>query len=187
MAISHNKFQYETILLATGIFSQRGNLLCISRAHLDYFIRSLHGTISLQQTRARVRRGGRNLYFISVGDPTYQNPVVQARNIGRIPRQLANPLEQPHEVLLHRLCEERAQCLVEDGRANLPVVDCHVNTPQRNEGLLDIQEEPQAAVEEVVEEEQPAINEGNLDEVPGLMEEEAIADNEQQEDGVEQQ
>ncbi len=76
---------------------------------------------------------------------------------------------------------------MEDGHANLPIIDCHVNTSQRNEDLLNVQEEPQAAVEEVVEEEQPAINEGNLDEVPGLMEEEAIADDEQQEDGVEQQ
>jgi hypothetical protein len=63
-ATSLNEFQYETILLASGIFSQRGNLLCISRVHLDYFIRSLHGTISLHQTRARVQRGGQNLYFI---------------------------------------------------------------------------------------------------------------------------
>jgi hypothetical protein len=37
-AISLNMFQCETVLLATGIFSQRGNLLCISKAHLEYFI-----------------------------------------------------------------------------------------------------------------------------------------------------
>jgi hypothetical protein len=89
--VSLNEFQYETILLASGMLQQREHLLCISRVHLDY------GTISLHQTRARVQRGGHNLCYIVVGEPAYQNTIIQARNIGHIPWQLANPLEQRHK------------------------------------------------------------------------------------------
>jgi hypothetical protein len=176
-AISLNKFHCKTILFFSGILQQRGHLLCISRVNLDYFSRSLHGNITLHQTRARVQRGSRKLYYISIGNPTYQNPIIQARNIGRIPWQLTNPLEQRYVLLLGHLCEERAAPQVEDGYANLHIIDCHVNTLQRNEDLLEEQEEPQIVVEEVVEEEQPAINKVNLDEVPGLMEDEAIVMN----------
>ncbi len=35
VAINLNDYQYETVLLASGILNNRGNLLCISRQHIE--------------------------------------------------------------------------------------------------------------------------------------------------------
>jgi hypothetical protein len=35
LAVNLNDYQYETLLLASGILNQRGNLLCISRQHIE--------------------------------------------------------------------------------------------------------------------------------------------------------
>ena len=92
---------------------------------------------------------------------------------------------------MHRLCEERAARQEEEGRANLPDVDCHVNIPQWNEDPLEEQEDLQIVEEEVVVEvaleQQPAMDEVNQEDVPGLIEEEDSDDDEVQEEDVEQQ
>jgi hypothetical protein len=93
-----------------------------------------------------VRRGGKKHYFTSIGDPTYQNPVVQAGNIGRIPRQIVNPLELRHVFLLNHHCDEKAARHEGNGRANPSTVDCHINLSQEND---DPHEEPEE--QEVVE------------------------------------
>jgi hypothetical protein len=48
------------------------------------------------------------------------------------PWQVIKPLGPWHEVLLDCLCKERAVHQEEEGCANLPPVDCHVNSAQGN-------------------------------------------------------
>ena len=47
MATGLNEFQYETLLVASGIFQRRGANLVVSRRHLDYLRRQLQENIQL--------------------------------------------------------------------------------------------------------------------------------------------
>jgi hypothetical protein len=53
LAINLKDFQYETLLLASGIFNKRGNLLCISRQHIEELQALLQKTLHPVTPRPR--------------------------------------------------------------------------------------------------------------------------------------
>jgi hypothetical protein len=80
VAINLNDYQYETVLLASGILNKRGNLLCISRQHIEEQQRELQENITLHCSKAKVQRNGTHNYYICIGEPTHRDPIIQARN-----------------------------------------------------------------------------------------------------------
>jgi hypothetical protein len=62
LAINLNDYQYETILLASGILIRRGNLLCISMQHIEELQREVQESITLQYSKAKVQRNGTHNY-----------------------------------------------------------------------------------------------------------------------------
>jgi hypothetical protein len=79
LAVNLNDYQYETLLLASGILNQRGNLLCISRQQMEEPQEAVQENITLHYSKAKVQRNGTHSYFICIGDPTHQDPNIQAR------------------------------------------------------------------------------------------------------------
>ena len=64
LAINLNDYQYETLLLASGIFNRRGNLLCISTQHIEELQREQQENITLHYSKAKVQRNGTHNYFL---------------------------------------------------------------------------------------------------------------------------
>jgi hypothetical protein len=54
LAISLNGYQYETILLVRGILNRRGNLLCITRQHIEELLREVQEKITLEWVFDRI-------------------------------------------------------------------------------------------------------------------------------------
>ena len=86
LAINLNDYQYETILIASGIFAKRGNLLCINRQSIEELQTALQENIILHYSKAKVQRNGTHNYYLCIGDPTHRDPIIQAR----IPTPIAN-------------------------------------------------------------------------------------------------
>jgi hypothetical protein len=104
LAINLNDYQYETILLASGIFNQRGNLLCISRQHIEELQTAIQENITLHYSKAKVQRNGTHNYYICIGEPAHRDPIIQAR----IPAPIADrrvdrhhQLPQRHQLLIY--------------------------------------------------------------------------------------
>jgi hypothetical protein len=81
VAINLNDYQYETVLLASGILNKRGNLLCISRQHIEELQREIQENVTLHCSKAKVQRYGTHNYYICIGEPTHPDPIIQARNL----------------------------------------------------------------------------------------------------------
>ncbi len=79
LAISLNDYQYESILLASGILNRRGNLLCTSRQHIEELQREVQENITLHYSKAKVQRNGTHNYYICIGEPTHRDPIIQSR------------------------------------------------------------------------------------------------------------
>ena len=103
-----NEFQYETLLLASGIMQRYGDNTTFSRRHLESLKIQLQENIEIYFTSTKLERNGRNYYFISLGRPRYANPRLQANyNNDRLLRPRALRLELHHHLIIERLCRER--------------------------------------------------------------------------------
>jgi hypothetical protein len=106
LAINLNDFQYETLLLASGILNKRGNLLCISRQHIEELQTALQENIILHYSKAKVQRNGTHNYYICIGEPTHWDPIIQAR----IPVPVADQrVDCQHQLQIEHLCYNRQQ------------------------------------------------------------------------------
>ncbi len=107
LAINLNYYQYQTILVASGIFTKRGNLLCISKQHIEELQTALQENIILHYFKAKVQSNGTQNYYICIGEPTHQDPIIQARIPAPIADRWVNHhhhLAWHHQILIECLC-----------------------------------------------------------------------------------
>jgi hypothetical protein len=140
---SAKDYQYETILLASGILNRRGNLLCISRQHIEELQREVQENITLQYSKAKVQRNGTHNYYIYIGEPINRDPIMQSRT----PIPIANrrvehgqQLPRRHQLLIEHLCFNHQQAendnFYNDDEADVPfLVEETVVDDQRDEGV----------------------------------------------------
>ncbi len=55
LAVNLNDYQFETLLLASEISNQRGNLLCISRQHIEELQKAVQENITLHYSRPKCK------------------------------------------------------------------------------------------------------------------------------------
>jgi hypothetical protein len=79
-AIDLNNFQYETMLLASGIMQRYGDNITFSRRHLESLKIQLQEDLEIYITSTKLERNGRKYYFISLYRPTHLNPRHQAQS-----------------------------------------------------------------------------------------------------------
>ena len=108
VATGITEFQYETLLLACGIYQRRGDNIGISNRHLDYLKIQLQENVELNYSYTKLQRGERSLYFICKRRPRHPNPrqQLQDNNI-RILRPRGNQLDLPYRCIIDGLCIQR--------------------------------------------------------------------------------
>jgi len=89
-AISLTKFQYETILQASGILCKKG-FYVFSNSQLDYLQQVLWGRLDIHINRSKLERNGKPLFFIAPVDKPHQNPSAQA-NVNPTYNQIAKAI-----------------------------------------------------------------------------------------------
>jgi hypothetical protein len=105
---SLNEFQYETLLLASGIMQRYGDNTTCSRRHLESLKIQLQENLEIYFTSTKLERNGINYYFISLDKPRHPNPRLQANyNNDRLLRPRAHHLKPQHHLIIERLCRER--------------------------------------------------------------------------------
>ena len=139
VAISLDERQYGTLLLRSGIKVKRRGLYGINTDPLDYLRIRLRRQHDLRFTRTK-SFASKSRVFISIGEPTFQNPSVQAKADPRVlPNRRGNGLDEGRLRLLERLCTERASAeepeLIVDEQ--LPLL------PQEQDNILPQAEETQ--------------------------------------------
>jgi hypothetical protein len=103
-----NEFQYETLLLASGIMQRYGGNTTFSRRHLESLKIQLQENLQIYFTSTKLERNGRNYYFISLDRPRHPNPRHQANyNNDRLLRPRAHRLKPNTHHIIERLCRER--------------------------------------------------------------------------------
>jgi hypothetical protein len=103
-AVNLNEFQYETLLLASGIMQRYGGNTTFSRRHLESLKIQLQENTEIYFTS---ERNGRNYYFISLNRPRYPNPRLQVYyNNDRPLRPHARRLGPNHRHIIERLCRK---------------------------------------------------------------------------------
>ena len=108
VAISLDERQYGTLLLRSGIEVKRRGLYGINTDPLDYLRIRLRRQHDLRFTTTK-SFASKSRVFISIGEPTFQNPSVQAKADPRVlPHSHGNGLDEERVQLLERLCAERA-------------------------------------------------------------------------------
>jgi hypothetical protein len=108
MATGLNEFQYETILLASGIFQRRAANIVISKQHLDNLRQQLQENVQLYYELTSLERGGNKLYFLSLGLARHPNPRLQIQENNRrilCPHGVNLTPQQRNQIQL--LCNER--------------------------------------------------------------------------------
>ena len=109
VATSLTAGEWETILLASGIMFKRGNTTMFSKQHLEYLKIALQGNLILHIGPSQLQGTGKQLFFISVGKPLFQNPIEQSKKNPRVlPNCNSSRLDNERLHLLARLCAERA-------------------------------------------------------------------------------
>jgi hypothetical protein len=109
VAISLDERQYDTLLLRSGIRVKRGGLYGISTDQLAYLKTTVRRQHDLRFTRYQLKSGGKRSAFISIGEPTFRNPSLQAKRNPRVLQNCrGNGLNEAQLRLLERLCAERA-------------------------------------------------------------------------------
>ena len=109
LATSLSMFEYESILLASGIMAKQGNSYAIKKTKLAELKDALKENLTLHITRSQIQRPGANSYFVAVERPTFRNPLEQAKaNIILLPNRHGNGLDEVRLRLLARLCAEHA-------------------------------------------------------------------------------
>ena len=79
-AVNLNEFQYETLLLASGIMQRYGDNITFSRRHLESLKIQLQENTEIYFTSTKLERNGRNYYFITLNRPRHPNPRHQAQS-----------------------------------------------------------------------------------------------------------
>jgi hypothetical protein len=103
-----NEFQYETLLLASGIFKRRGANIVVSRRHLENLRQHLQENIQLYYDLTSLERGGVKIYFLSLALPRFPNPRLQMEqgNVRILPPHCGN-LTPQQQLQIQHLCHER--------------------------------------------------------------------------------
>ena len=109
MAISLNERQYETLLLRHDIRVKTGGLFGISTEQLAYLKTTACRQHDLRFSRYQLKSGGKRSAFISIGEPTFRNPSLKAKQNPRVfPNCHGNGRNEAQLRLLTRLCAEGA-------------------------------------------------------------------------------
>ena len=109
LATSLSIFEYESILLASGIMAKQGNTYAFKKNKLDELKDALEENLTLHITRSQIQRPGANLYFMAVERPTFRNPIEQTKANPRVlTNSRENGLDEVRLRLLASLCAERA-------------------------------------------------------------------------------
>jgi len=95
LATSLSMFEYESILLASGIMVKQGNSYAIKKTKLDELKDTRKENLTLHITRSQIQRPGAILYFVEVESPTFRNPLEQAKANPRVlPNRRGNGLNE---------------------------------------------------------------------------------------------
>ena len=106
-AVNLNEFQYETLLLASGVMQSYGGNTTFSRRHLESLKIQLQENIEMYFTSTKLERNGRNYYFISLDRPRHPNPRLQVNyNHNHLLQSPAHRLEPHHHLIIERICHE---------------------------------------------------------------------------------
>jgi len=143
LATSLSIFEYESILLASGIMAKQGNTYAFKKNKLDELKDALKENLTLHITRSQIQRPGANLYFVSVERPTFRNPLEQAKANPRVlPNRRGNGLNEAQLRLLERLCAERAT-----GEEPELIVEGQLHPPPQIQEQYEQENEPPQAEE----------------------------------------
>ena len=121
LATSLSMFEYDTILRASGIMVKQGNTYAFKKKRLDELKEAPKENMTVHIICSQVQRQGAHLYFITVQQTTYRNPLVQAKANPRVlPNRHGNGLDEERLHLLKHLCAERVsdeepELIVENG------------------------------------------------------------------------
>ena len=143
VAISLDERQYDTLLLRSGIRVKRGGLYGISTDQLAYLKTTVHRQHDLRFTRYQLKSGGKRSAFISIGEPTFRNPSLQAKRNPRVLQNCrGNGLNEAQLRLLERLCAERAT-----GEEPELIVEGQLHPPPQIQEQYEQENEPPQAEE----------------------------------------
>jgi hypothetical protein len=107
-AVNLNEFQYETLLLASGVMQSYGGNTTFSRRHLESLKIQLQENTEIYFTSPKLERNGRSYYFISLDRPRYPNLRLQVNyNNNHLLRPRARHLAPHRHHIIERLCHER--------------------------------------------------------------------------------
>ena len=81
VASSLNERQYDELLQRSAIKFKRGGLFGISTDQLAYLKTTVRRQLDLRFTRYQLKSGGKRSAFISIGEPTFRNPSLQAKRV----------------------------------------------------------------------------------------------------------
>jgi hypothetical protein len=77
-AIQLDEEDYTSLMLSTGIMTQKGAKKIISLQHLEFFQAALQEYMTLYITKAYI--ANKNQYFLSINRPTYHSPARQLKD-----------------------------------------------------------------------------------------------------------
>ena len=107
-AVNLNEFQYETLLLASGILQRYGDNLVFSRRHLDSLKIQPQENLEVYFNQTKLLVNERKIYFICIGRPRHPNPKMQMRdNTIRVLRPRRGHPTPQHRTQIQQLCDER--------------------------------------------------------------------------------
>ena len=116
-AIQLDEEDYTSLMLSTGIMTQKGANKIISLQHLEFLQAALQEYITLYITKAYT--ANKNQYFLSIDRPTYHSPARQLKDNPRIIiNRGGNQLDAGSRLLLDNLLREVTDSESEDDEFN---------------------------------------------------------------------
>jgi hypothetical protein len=160
LATSLTAFEYETLLMSSGITFKKGNVTMFSKAQLDHLQEGLKKTMAIHISRSKIERSGKALFFIAVDKPDFCTPKEQVNaNQSTIPRnQHGNGLDDNSKCLLQRLCDERIAAVATKEREEIEKTNIDRQTTTEDLALTIEEHQPQVLHELVRSVEHPVHN-----------------------------
>ncbi len=107
-SVNLNEFQYETLLLASGILQRYGDNLVFSRRHLDSLKVQLQENFESFFNQSKLQVDQRKIYFICIGRLRHPNPKTQITdNTIRLLCRCHGNLTPQQRTQIQQLCDER--------------------------------------------------------------------------------
>jgi len=140
LATSLTAFEYETLLINSGITFKKRNVTMFSMAQLDHLQEGLKDSFTIYINRSKIERNGNALFFIAVDKPNFCSPKDQRKKIAKgdttiQANQNGKVLDDNSTRFLQCLCDERVteEELVEIAKEDQPLV---LVTPTNTNSLV---------------------------------------------------